>query len=294
MGLFSFLKNRKKAKPASPESGQLTEEYRRAVFLDACSNPSPLRSDLDYPRFLVQECAISSPSSYQKDLQAEGFFEPCDLAGMLRAMNIVDLHRILTDASLAPAPDRDGCIALILSSAADQAKLLHPETWYRLSEKSRLYLQSHQDLLQLHRHRNDWMISPQEYEKKKDPALSFMENIEGILTSRMQNAADGMPLGSAAGREQHLYGLYLLYEENGRRDKALNCLLEILQLCLGSEISPEIISALIDHQDLYDPSLLLPLPESPVCGKEQLDRILQGIFDQTIDEDSIPELLSQD
>ena len=122
--------------PYNPDVPPLQGEYAKTIFLWAHEKASPVRKNDEYARYFLYECGVKNPSSYHKELIADGYFENAPIAAILSSLKVTDLKQFLTSIGQVSTGKKDILIERIIQNA-DESTLnrLCPDELYVLSEK---------------------------------------------------------------------------------------------------------------------------------------------------------------
>lgn len=299
----------------TPDIPEFQGDYAKAVFLNAYSKSSPIKSKHEYQGYLLYECGIRDSVKYHKLLIDEGYLEKSTSADMVSALKVTELKSWLSELGLPVGGKKDALVERIVCAVGEeeiQRKL--PNQTYVISEKGRNFLEEHEAYIKIHTHKN-WGITWQEYESKKHPGYRIYDVFWGIFNERV--VKNGWHC-----RNDYLC-MYQLLVEEGKRQNAVEMLLRVIYLdvsgvegltyldmyrigafslkdtkeTFGAAIllAPGLIKDLASFSDVYNDGLVdrlyewkLPLQ---ICTKRQFLNFVHSVFDGTYVEEIFEEKL---
>ena len=302
--------------PYNPDVPPLQGEYAKTIFLWAHEKASPVRKNDEYARYFLYECGVKNPSSYHKELIADGYFENAPIAAILSSLKVTDLKQFLTSIGQVSTGKKDILIERIIQNA-DESTLnrLCPDELYVLSEKGKAFLEEHNEYVLVHKHKN-WGIDWKEYDANRRPGYSFYDTIWGILNKRVILDKQNF------GRNEYLC-MYQLLAEEGKRERAVEMLLRVLYIDLSGVcgmscykmykdgfytqkelldyfnvaimLAPGIINPILEYKDVYSDDIVDHLYEQKlpvqICDKSLFLSIIHSILDGSYSEESVEKQL---
>lgn len=301
-----------------PDIPPLQGDYAKTIFLWAHQKASPVRKIDEYARYFMYECGIKNPVAYHQDLIKQGLFVPAPVGASISSMKVAELKKILSELGLPTTGKKDALIQRILTSADDSVLNKYcPEKLYIPSEAASAFLQANQNYVLVHTHKSNWGIDWHEFDANYKPGMSFYDVAWGIFNNRIIDSHN-------FGRNEY-FNMYQLLMEEGKKDRAIKMLLQVLYLDLSGAcdhgslrlykegiytkkdllehfdiaimLAPGIISRIAELKYEYDDSIIdwlydhkLPIQ---VCSKQLFRKIVLSIFDGTFDEEAVNEQLQR-
>lgn len=280
-------------------------DYAKAIFLWANAKKSPIKTDEEYPRYILYECGIKNASSFHRKMIEEGYLKEDGFAAALEALKQSELKDIANELGLPVS----GKKADIAKRIAESGKAEHLErqmpTTFSITDKGKEFVDSNEDAVQIHRHKT-WMIDWDEYSRMKriHPDGTYYTICNEILLNRA--AADKRLFG----RIEYL-NLSKLEDEFGDPRRSVRYLLQVLYIDVSGvmgmdsydsyrqgiyqkkflkemfitnvSIAPGIIDLIRKYKEYYDPSIIdklytwkLPIM---LCERQLFEEMVNSIFD---------------
>lgn len=291
-------------------------DYAKTIFLWANEKASPIKNASEYARYFLYECGIRDCAMYHRELIMDGYFEEASIELILDSLKTSELKQILTDINQSTTGKKDALISRILATADTSIISKYcPQKLYVLTTKGSDFLNTHNDYVQIHKHKN-WGVSWQEYDAKHREGYSFFDTIWGIFNERIIHD------NKQFGRNEYLFMYQLLSEENRRKD-ALEMLLRVLYIDLSGVagidsfslykkglykekdlreqfdivimLASGIINPIADYRDVFEDSIVDRIYEHKlpiqVCDKKLFLSIVYKVLDGSYEETIIKEQL---
>ena len=202
------------------------EDYNRAVFLNAYGHGKPLKKNEEYQRYFEFECEIANPRKYHKSLIKEGYLQPSTVKDIVSSLKVPELKMICDSLGIIKTGKKQELVDRIASScSSEQLNSFINEQLYSLSKEGILFMDEHEDYVELHKHKN-WGISLDEYVKVKQSLPfkgSFRDVAWGIFNKRIIEYSKQHGLL----RNNYLCMSNLMKEEN-KHEEELRYLLYVL------------------------------------------------------------------
>lgn len=296
----------------NPNKNSYATDYAKAIFLYAYGKASPIHQNSGYVQYLNYECGITNPVKFHKELIAEGYLEKSSIREILSMYKVDELKQILDSLGEKKSGKKDELIERILQTSPGDnlAALESQHNCYSLSEKGRLFLDSHDDYVTLHLYRSHWSITVEEYEDFKSKMQfqgKFNDVVWGIFNKRVLEYLNAGQFGSARCAYYNMTEL-LRIEEKFQAEletlllvqfydlcgvDALQSLSlykqgiytkkELSEFCFGIAFAPAIVSRIIQLQEYYHPDMVDRLYQNircPImlCTKQEFLQILNEMF----------------
>lgn len=297
-------------KSNNPDIPPFQEDYAKTIFLWAHNKTSPVRTNNDYPRYLMYECGIANPSAYHLGLINAGYFEEAPIIEMLNSLKVADLKQLLSSIGQNSTGKKDMLIERIAQNANESTiKALFPHPMYVLSKIGRGFIEEHHNYVLLHTHKQ-WGIDWKEFDAKHRQNYSFYDTVWGILNERIAKDT------ATFGRNEYL-SMYQLLAEEGKRAHAIEFLLKVIFIDFSGVcgiksyrlykdgifnqkqlldffdvyimIAPGLINSIGEYNDVYSDDIVDRLYEHKlpvqICDKSLFLSIVHAILDETYTEE---------
>lgn len=252
MGIFSTLfKKQTSTQPSAnvctsgeshivhedPEIPPLQGDYAKTIFLWAHEKASPVKNNDGYCRYFLYECGIRDPSQYHRELIEAGYFEEASIEQSLNLLKVTELKEILSGLGESTTGKKDTLVWRIANNTdTAQISQYFPEKLYVLSDVGQAFLLKHNDYVLIHKHKN-WGVDWKEYDAHRVPGRNYYDTMLAIFKEQLAKGPQDF------GRSQYFF-MYQLFNEEGKRECALQMLLRVLYIDLSGV-------ELLRYHDLY-------------------------------------------
>jgi DNA-binding MarR family transcriptional regulator len=254
--------------------------------------------------------------NFHKEMIAEGYLEKSSVHETLSMYKVDELKQILDSLGEKKSGKKEELIERILQTSPGEnlAALERQHNCYSLSEKGRLFLDSHDDYVTLHLYHSHWNITVDEYENFKSKMQfqgKFNDVVWGIFNKRVLEHLNAGQFGSARCVYYNMTEL-LRMEEKFQAELETLLLVQFYDLCgtdalqslslykqgiytkkelsefyFGIAFAPAIVSRIIQLQEYYHPDMVDRLYQNnrcPImlCSKQEFLQILNEMFTSTM------------
>lgn len=201
-------------------------DYACANFLSRYASQCEVLPAQAYPADLKKEFGISDARLFHRKMIADGYLEPSGVDERLSASSEEEIKAVAEEVGLSTSGTKEEILQRLgLNTTPEQmSKFLPVKEVYSLSEKGKNYLSSHEDLLSLYSHWNQYHVNYNEYAsiRSKNPQMPFHEVLWEVMKNRFQKYAEDTEYHRV--QDEYL-NMYALFKDEQKSTDALNALL---------------------------------------------------------------------
>ena len=166
------------------------KEYAVTLVLWAYDKPRELMNNNSIPVYYTYECKITNIELLQREMIENGLLKHPDSVEMLQVLKTDQLKDILRENDLLVSGRKDELINRIVDSKIDTNIYNNTDDYYVISKSGEIFLDKHQEYIELHRNWKYRITTREYYEMKKrilekSKYCSFRDCVWGIFQQRL-------------------------------------------------------------------------------------------------------------
>lgn len=221
----------------------IKDDYRKTIFFYAENTATRIKTKKDYVGYLDYECGITNPELFHKQLIEEGYYEQSSLEDVLKRKSVTEIKEILSSNNLVVKGKKEELIKYLTENLSSNLINELTKDYYSLSDKGKEFFDTHQDYVEIHRHKSSYQINLEEYynaTKNDSYKRKFNDVAWQIFNDRTLEYTKNKEYGCLRFNYYHMASL--LMSEN-KKEQALQLYLYCLVMDLSGAESIHSISS---------------------------------------------------
>ena len=264
---------------AQIELSKYKDDYILVLFLK-CFKTKVHKATDDFPGYFNYEFGIYDTNRYFKEIIKQGYLEPAGYSDILKLYTVSDLKMILADFGLPQSGKKDILIDRILNNVPEASLPMIDDEYYRLSEKGKGFMLSHEYYLTFRQKTSEWDLNFDVFfAYMLSQNLSFEDSAIHFLSEHIArfNKDDAEHSNYIFYKLNDFYkGLYSLFYTKEDYEKAMLNLLKCVLLSLSgaknaylAEYGKYMHLSKAQVLDLFEPAKIDSYIASELLGNEE-------------------------